>query len=119
MAFSSVATPEAREAARRAVSARADERALALAPIIAEIEASGITTPHAIAADLNRRGILTARGHRFWGGTQVRKVLDRLDRLKVRAEGLRQPPNAPLVVCDRRSQLTRQRFRHGSTGRPA
>jgi hypothetical protein len=87
MAFSSVATPEAREAARRAVSARADERALALAPIIAEIEASGITTPHAIAADLNRRGILTARGHRFWGGTQVRKVLDRLDRLKVRAEG--------------------------------
>jgi hypothetical protein len=83
MAFSSVATPEAREAARKVVSARADERALALATIIAEIQASGITTPHAIAADLTRRGIPTARGHRFWGATQVRKVLDRLDQLAV------------------------------------
>jgi hypothetical protein len=81
MPFVSVATPEARAAARKVTLARADERALALARIIAEIHASGITKPHATAADLMRRGIPTARGHRFWGATQVRKMLDRLDRL--------------------------------------
>jgi hypothetical protein len=84
MPFVSVATPEGRAAARKVTLARADERALALAPIIAEIHASGITKPYAIAADLMRRGIPTARGHRFWGGTQVRKLLDRLDRLTAR-----------------------------------
>jgi hypothetical protein len=66
--------------------ARADEQAVALAPIIAEIQASGITTPYAIAAELMRGGIPTARGHRFWGGTQVRKMLERLDRLMARAK---------------------------------
>jgi hypothetical protein len=81
MEFSSVATPEAREAARRVTMARADERALALAPIIAEIQASGITTPYAIAAALTRRGIPTARGHRVWTDCPVRNVLCRLDRL--------------------------------------
>jgi hypothetical protein len=84
MTFTSVATPEAREAVRRVTLARADERAVALAPIIAEIQAGGTTTPYAIAADLMRRGIPTAQDRRFWGGTQVRKVLDRLDRLTAR-----------------------------------
>jgi hypothetical protein len=69
-----MATPQACEAA-------------ALAPIIAEIQASGITTPYAIAADLTRRGIPTARGHRFWLTSQVRSVLNRLDRLSLIAFG--------------------------------
>jgi hypothetical protein len=79
--FTLIATPQARQAARKVTIARADERALALAPLLAEIRASGITKTHAIAAELMRRGIPTARGHRFWGGTQVTDVLERLDRL--------------------------------------
>jgi hypothetical protein len=46
------AAPEGREAARKAAIARADERAAALASIIADIRASGNTTPYTIAADL-------------------------------------------------------------------
>jgi hypothetical protein len=75
------ATPQAREAGLLACIAKADARAAALAPVIAEIKASGITTPHAIAAALMARGIPTARGHRFWLAAQVRRVLERLDRL--------------------------------------
>jgi hypothetical protein len=81
MARKSGATPEAREAARRAVVANADARARALAPVIAEIRESGITEPYAIAAALTARGVPTARGYRFWRSESVRKVLDRLDRL--------------------------------------
>ena len=83
MAIRPGATPAAREAARKTGAARADARAIALAPVIAEIQASGITAPHAIAAALNKRGIRTARGHKFWMSSQVRCLLDRLDRLSV------------------------------------
>ena len=75
------ATPQAREAACRASAARADARAVALAPVIAEIRASGITEPYAIAAALTTRGVPTARGLRFWGSGTVRNLLNRLDRL--------------------------------------
>jgi hypothetical protein len=60
---------------------RANARALALAPIIAEIQAHGVTKPHAIAAALTDRGVPTALGCRFWTSGQVRAVLDRLERL--------------------------------------
>ena len=76
-----VATPEARAAARKVLIQRADARAIALAPVITDIKASGITTPYTIAAELFRRGIPTARGHRFWGSSVVGDVLKRLDRL--------------------------------------
>jgi hypothetical protein len=75
-----MATPEVRAAAGKATQARANARALALAPIIAEIRASGIIKPGAIATVLTARGIPTARGHRFWTDSPVRKVLDRLSR---------------------------------------
>jgi hypothetical protein len=81
-------TAEAREAARKKSAASADARAIALAPVIAEIKASGITGPNAIAAALNERGIRTARGHRYWMASQVRSLLDRLDRLSVGASEL-------------------------------
>jgi hypothetical protein len=83
MAFSSVA----RESARKAK--QADERALALAPIIAEIRASGAPSLYAIGTELTRRGIRTAHGNRFWGATQVHNLLKRLDRLTA---GGRLPP---------------------------
>jgi hypothetical protein len=75
------APPEAGEAGRKTQTARANARALALAPIIAEIQADDITRPHAIAAALTDRAVPTARGHRFWRGQDVRHVLDRLARL--------------------------------------
>jgi hypothetical protein len=75
------APPEAGEAGRKTQTARANARALTLAPIIAEIRANDITRPHAIAAALTDRGVPTARGYRFWRGKDVRVVLDRLARL--------------------------------------
>src|SRR5262245_57895102 len=92
MPIEAVATPQARKAARRASAARADARAAALAPVIAEIRASGITTPYAIAAALTARGIPTARGHRFWLAGPVLSLLNRLDRLS--ADGVLGSQNA-------------------------
>jgi len=86
MATKTVATPQARNAGGLAGIAKADARAAALAPVIAEIRASGITSPYAIAAALTARGIPTARGHMFWMAGQVRSILGRLDRLS--ASGL-------------------------------
>src|SRR5262249_45766703 len=87
MGIKAVATPQAREAARRVCAAQADARAVALAPVIAEIRASGITAPYAIAAALTARGIPTARGHRFWMAGPVRNLLNRLDRLSASRNG--------------------------------
>jgi hypothetical protein len=81
MAIKPGATPQAREAGWRACVAQADARAAALAQVIAEIRAGGITTPHAIAAALTARGIPTARGHRFWSDRPVRSLLNRVDRM--------------------------------------
>jgi DNA invertase Pin-like site-specific DNA recombinase len=71
-------TPAAHEAAVQVITAKADARAADLAPIIAEIQASS-TAPslRAIAAELNARGIPTARGSR-WFAAQVRAVLARI-----------------------------------------
>jgi hypothetical protein len=74
-------TPEAGEAGRKTGIARANARALALAPLIAEIQTDGVTRPHAIAVALTHRGVPTALGHRSWTGNTVRQVLDRLARL--------------------------------------
>jgi len=81
MPIKAVATLQAREAARRVTMAQADARAAAFAPVIAEIRASGITSPYAIAAALTARGIPTARGYHFWRTGPVRSLLKRLDRL--------------------------------------
>ncbi len=81
MPIKAVATPQAREAARRVCAEQADARAAALAPIVAELRAHGTTGPYAIAAALTARGVPTARGHRFWMAAQARSLLIRLDRL--------------------------------------
>ena len=80
MPIKCVATPRGPQVARRA-QARADAWAAALAPVIAEIRASGTTAPYAIASALTARGIPTARGHGFWLAGPVRGLLNRLDRL--------------------------------------
>jgi hypothetical protein len=59
--------------------ARADKRAAKLAPILKELQASGVTSLRAIAAALNERGIPTATGYGRWHHVQVGKVLARLE----------------------------------------
>jgi Recombinase len=67
-------THEARAAARQAIVAQADTRARALSPVIAEIRAARVHSYNGIAAQLNARGIPTARGGR-WAATQVRDIV--------------------------------------------
>jgi hypothetical protein len=71
-------TQEIRRAGWEARMKRADTRAADLAPIIAELKASGVTSLGGIAAALNQRGILTPRGAGRWGCEQVRRLLLRL-----------------------------------------
>ena len=59
------------KASQAAIQARADARAANVAPIIAELQASGATSLRAIAAGLNAKGIATPR-------VEVRRVLERL-----------------------------------------
>jgi hypothetical protein len=65
-------------AGRRANMARADRHAADLAPTIAEIEATGVTTLRGIAMALNARNIPTPTGRKEWQAIQVRRVLARL-----------------------------------------
>jgi DNA invertase Pin-like site-specific DNA recombinase len=57
-------------------SAKAEERAGAILPIIEAIRAEGNTSLRQIAAALNERGITTARGGE-WSSPQVMRILQR------------------------------------------
>ena len=118
MPINTVPSQQAREAARRVSVARADARAAALAPLIAEIRTSGITAPYAIAAALTARGVPTARGHRLWMVGPVRRLLDRLDRLSaagnlgLQIEGQEGPPKRKLrKPVGRKALLSRSALR--------
>ena len=71
--------PVSRE--RRGVANRraADERAKALAPILREFREAGIVTLRAMAEELNKRNIKTARGG-CWHPATVLSLLARLRR---------------------------------------
>jgi hypothetical protein len=58
--------------------ARADARATNLAPLIAALQAAGVTKLQGIAAALNERGVPTPSGHRHWRPMQVAQLLKRL-----------------------------------------
>lgn len=60
-----------------AVQENASERAEALRPIVAEVLAGGYSTTRQVAAELNRRGILTARGGQ-WHAASVKRLRERL-----------------------------------------
>jgi hypothetical protein len=72
------AQPKTGEAGRKTLVARADARASQLAPIVAEIRASGVTSWYGIAMMLNKRGVPTATGRGIWEPGQVRRVMARL-----------------------------------------
>jgi len=59
-----------------AIKKRAAARAREIEPVIAEIRSSGLTAARAIAAELNRRGILTPRSG-IWHAASVSRLLDR------------------------------------------
>jgi DNA invertase Pin-like site-specific DNA recombinase len=63
-------------AAVEAIKERADQHARDILPVIEDIRAAGITTLDGIAAELNARGILTAR-HGAWFPSTVRRLLAR------------------------------------------
>jgi DNA invertase Pin-like site-specific DNA recombinase len=70
-------TVKARKSGNAAVARGAAARAADVAPIIAELQASGAESLRAIAAGLNARGIPTARGAGQWSAVQVAWVMER------------------------------------------
>jgi hypothetical protein len=62
----------------RALAPPATRRSANLAPVLAEIKASGITTLGGTARALNERNIPTARGQGSWQAVQVQRVLERI-----------------------------------------
>ncbi len=68
----------ARDAARVKRNAVANYRAADIAPVIAELRASGVTSLGGIARALTERSIPTASGGAKWQAVQVQRVLDRL-----------------------------------------
>lgn len=70
-------TRRQREAGSAAMAERAKERAADLAPVLAELRRTGVTSLSAVARALNERGIPTARGSE-WTAMQVSRVVSRL-----------------------------------------
>jgi hypothetical protein len=70
--------PGAHQAAVRARQERAAARAADVAPIVAELQAAGVTSLNGIAKALNARGVRTPRGRSRWYASQVARLLERL-----------------------------------------
>jgi DNA invertase Pin-like site-specific DNA recombinase len=68
---------EVRHRAVASTKAEADRFAKNVAPIIREIEASGVSSHRGIARALNARGVATARGG-LWTAVQVGSILQRV-----------------------------------------
>jgi DNA invertase Pin-like site-specific DNA recombinase len=72
-------TAKARKLATEALQARSAAKAADIGPIIAELQAAGVTSRTRIAAALTEQGIPTARGAGQWTATQISRVLERLE----------------------------------------
>ena len=73
-----IISDEAREVSREARHAASEARAADLAPVIAELQAAGVTSLGGLATGLTERGIPTARGRAKWTPVQVSRVLAKL-----------------------------------------
>jgi hypothetical protein len=60
-----------------AVKAKADRHAATVRPIIENIQACGVTSLRAIALELTRMKVPTARGKTGWSAQQVANILKR------------------------------------------
>ncbi len=65
-------------AANAAVRAKADARSADLAPVIAGLQAEGVTSASGLARALTERGIPTARGGAVWSAVQVQRAMARV-----------------------------------------
>jgi hypothetical protein len=80
-----IAMPTGRHMGHRALNnadkarmARANASAATLAPIVRELQASGVTSLNGLAAALNERGVPTPAGSHYWHAAQVSRLLKRL-----------------------------------------
>jgi hypothetical protein len=71
-------TSAARRTGIEVRAARANQKAAHLAPIDKELQAGGITSLNAIAAELNARHVPTPAGSGRWHAMQVSRLLRRL-----------------------------------------
>jgi Recombinase len=78
-AYSDQITQRGRQKSLQVRQELARQRALALEPVISEVQSAGATTLQAIANALNARGVPTARGG-SWSAAQVSRVLARIAR---------------------------------------
>jgi DNA invertase Pin-like site-specific DNA recombinase len=72
-----VLSDAARASGRELQTARANERAADLRPVLRELQRHGITSLRGMASALNQRNIPTARGRGAWSAVQVARVLNR------------------------------------------
>ncbi|EKS29760.1 recombinase family protein [Afipia felis] len=70
-----VLSASARKKGRAAQTAKAQERAVDLAPVLEEMRRDGITSLRAIAAALTEKGIPTPRGNSRWTAMQVSRLV--------------------------------------------
>jgi hypothetical protein len=70
--------PAARHSFREERRARADRRVADLKPVIAELQAAGVTSLRGIAAALNERGVPNVAESGRWYHAQVGRLLARL-----------------------------------------
>ncbi len=70
---------EAGQKGRESQVERADKFAAEILPTIENIHASSVTSYNAIAMELNKRGVKTARGH-LWAAMTVRRIVERGER---------------------------------------
>ena len=73
-----ITSPAAQNRGAAATKAHAISRASDIAPIIREIQASGITTAYGIAAALNHRGVPTVRRGALCQAIQGQRFLAKL-----------------------------------------
>jgi hypothetical protein len=78
MKISDTRGAKGRAAASQDPKKQADARAADLAPIIARLQASGVTSLYGIAKALTALAVPTPGGKKKWQGLQVRRVLARL-----------------------------------------
>jgi DNA invertase Pin-like site-specific DNA recombinase len=71
-------TAKTRKLATEAIQTRAAAKAADIAPIIAELQAAGVTSQTGLAKSLTEKGIPTPRGSGEWTATQVARVLERI-----------------------------------------
>lgn len=69
--------------ARAARQAAVDERALALAPIVAEIDPNGAASLRAVAAKLTERGVPTPSGRGAWTPASVARLRQQIARARL------------------------------------